>query len=370
MNGPPRDTPRYRQVTCLSRAGLRKADLRIPSDDRLDIPPGQTLTLCEIEGPGRIVRIWMTTPVINQPGVLRDAVLRIFWDDEEHPSVECPLGDFFGASFGRPRPFSGGRLAIQGGAYACFFEMPFRRRALIQVENQAERRLRFLFFHIGFYQQDLPEGPLQTFHASWRRQRPTVRGQPFRALEAQGRGRVVGLHLDMQNLAWWLKPPLRSVFFPRGLGLGMLEGPERICIDGEAEPSIVGTGAEDFFLGGWYFRGGPFHTPTHGVTFRSFLQGRVSAYRMLEHDPIPFDEAVELEFVHGTDNNTVSDYTAVAYWYQSEPHQRFPALPPRAQRRPAPVLLNLAQWSLIAAVGIAALLGVLWLGLVLAGLGA
>jgi hypothetical protein len=353
-------TPRYRQVNCLTRAGLRKRDLVIPTDQRLDVPAGETMTLADLEGPGRIVRIWMTTPVISQSGVLRDAVLRIFWDDEPHPSVECPLGDFFGAGFGRPVPFTGGVVAIQGGAYSAFFEMPFRRRARVEVQNPTSRPLRFLFFHIGYYEQELPEGPLETFHASWRRQCPTVQGQPFRAVQAVGRGRLVGLRMDMQNLGWWLRPPLRAVFFPRGLGLGMLEGPEQIRIDGEAEPSVTGTGAEDFFLGGWYFRGGPFSTATHGVTVRSFLQGRVSAYRMLEHDPIPFDSALSLDFVHGTDNNTVSDYAATAYWYQSEPHEPFPALPERDQRRPTAPWRNLLQWGLMAAAVISLLVGVIW----------
>ena len=362
-------TPRYRQVDCLGRAGLRKRDLAIPTDARLDVPAGETMTLCELEGPGRIVRIWMTTPVISQPGVLRDAVLRIFWDDEAQPSVECPLGDFFGASFGKPVPFAGGRLAIQGGAYVCFFEMPFRRRARIEVENQASRRLRFLFFHIGYYEQELPEGPIETFHAQWRRQNPTVQGEPFRALDARGQGRLVGVKLDMQCRGVWLKPPLRHAVFPRGLGLGMLEGPECLRIDDEPEPSVVGTGAEDFFLGGWYFRGGPFDTPTHGVTVRSFLLGRVSAYRFLEHDPIHFERAITLDFVHGTDNNTVSDYAATTYWYQREPHQAFPALPDPAQRRPSPVALSLLQWALITASALTALACALWLVLALSGRG-
>jgi hypothetical protein len=362
-----RAAPRYRQVTCLSRAGIDKRELRVPTDDRLDVPPGAILTLADLQGPGRIVRIWMTTPIINQPRALRDAVLRIFWDDEPHPSVECPLGDFFGASFGQPHPFAGGRLAIQGGAYVSFFEMPFRARARIEVENQAARRLRFLFFHVGYYEQELPEGPIQTFHASWRRQQPTVAGQPFRAVEAQGRGRLVALRMDMQTLGWWLRPPLRAVFFPRGLGLGMLEGPERIRVDGE--PAVVGTGAEDFFLGGWYFRGGPFCTATHGVTVRSFLRGRVSAYRMLEHDPIPFERALELDFVHGTDNNSVSDYTATACWYQTEPHQPLPELPGPAQRRPASVWRNLVQWAFLPGGALFLLCAALWLLLGLGVLG-
>ncbi len=354
------EPPRFRQLDCLDRVGLHKRDLSIPTDRRLDIPAGETVTLADIEGPGRIVRFWMTTPVIDQPGVLRDTVLRIYWDGEEHPSVEVPLGDFFGAAFGHPTPFTGGRLAIQGGAYTSFFEMPFARRALIQVENQARRPQRFLFFHVAWLEGALPPGPVETFHASWRQQRPTQLGQPFVAMQARGRGRLVALRLDMQNLGWWLRPPLRHAVFPRGLGLGMLEGPERLRIDDEAEPSVVGSGTEDFFLGGWYFRGGAFSTPTHGAAVRSIIRGRVSAYRHFDSDPIPFGRALELAFVHGTDNNTRSDYTATAYWYQAEPHQPLPELPSPPQRRSPSSRINLAQWALIGAAVLGAGAGILW----------
>ncbi len=352
--------PRYRQRDCLDRVGLHKRDLRIPTDRRLDLAPGETAVLAELEGPGRIVRFWMTTPVLGQRRVLRDAVLRIFWDDEEHPSVLCPLGDFFGAAFGHPTPFQGGRLAIQGGAYTCFFDMPFARRARVEVENQAAGPLRFLFFHLAWLEGPLPPGPVETFHASWRRQRPTLPGRPVVAAELRGRGRLVGLRLDMQTLDWWLRPPFRAAVFPRGLGLGMLEGPERLRLDDEPEPSVVGSGTEDFFLGGWYFRGGAFSAPTHGAAVRSIPRGRVSAYRHLETDPIPFERALELSFVHGTDNNTRSDYAATAYWYQAEPHAPLPPLPPPRERRPSSCWRNLLQWALIASGALASVAGALW----------
>jgi hypothetical protein len=355
-----KDPPRYRQLDCLDRVGLDKRDLVIPSDRRLDIPAGETAVLADLEGPGRIVRFWMTTPWINQPRALRDTVLRIFWDGEGLPSVEVPLGDFFGAAFGRPTPFAGGRIAIQGGACTCFFEMPFARRARIEVENQGSRPQRFLFFHIAWVEGELPPGPVETFHASWRRQNPTRAGRPVSAVRARGRGRLVGLRLDMQNLAWWLRPPFRHAVFPHGLGLGMLEGPELVRFDDEPVPSVVGSGTEDFFLGGWYFRGGAFSTATHGAPVRSILRGRVSAYRHFEFDPIPFERALDLGFVHGTDNNAHADYTAVAYWYQAEPHEPHPPLPPPVERRPSGGWRNLLQWALIANSALALGAGALW----------
>jgi hypothetical protein len=147
------------------------------------------------------------------------------------------------------------------------------------------------------------------------------------------------------------------MLFPRGLGLGMLEGPETIAIDGESAPSIVGTGTEDFFQGGWYFKGGSFDTPNHGVTVRSFLTGRVSAYRFLLHDPIPFEKSIAVRFDHGVANDMKTDYASVAYWYQQEPHAPFPALPPRRERHPTPTLTNLLQPLLAAGIVGAILVG-------------
>ncbi len=334
---------RYRQVTCLTQAGLLKRELRIPDDSRLDVPAGTTKTLCDIAGPGRIVRLWMTLPVTGRGPILRSAILRMFWDNEPTPSVECPLGDFFGASFARPRSFVAERLMIIGGAYLCYFEMPFRERAVIEVENQSRKSLRLLFFQVGYYEEDAPKEPLETLHAQWRRQNPTEPAKPFLALSAEGKGRLVGVKMDLQNRSWWLKPPLMKMFFPRGLGFGILEGPETIEIDRDESGTIVGTGTEDFFDGGWYFKGGTFYTPTHGVTLRSLLTGRVLAYRFFANDPIPFERSISLSFDHGVANDMKTDHACVTYWYQQEPHAAFPKLPKPEGRIPTSALSNVLQ---------------------------
>lgn len=336
---------RYRQVTCLTRAGIDKRAVNIPSDPRLDIAPGQTAKLCEIVGSGRIVRFWVTLPVFGRGAVLRSAVLRMFWDGEASPSVECPLGDFFGAAFGKPRSFVSDRLSIAGGGYVSYFDMPFNGGARIEVENQASSPLRLLFFQIGYYEnREAPREALPTFHAQWRRENPTVAGDPFVALTARGKGSLVGVKLDIQNRSWWLRPPVRRVFFPRGLGLGMLEGPEKIVVDGDELGAVVGTGTEDFFQGGWYFKGGPFQTGTHGVTVRSFPLGRASAYRLFTFDPVPFRQSIKVSFDHGVENEMQADYTSVAYWYQTEPHASPPLLPKPEQRLPSSVGTNLLQF--------------------------
>jgi hypothetical protein len=280
MNTDPRPPPgRYAQVTSLGAMrrlrSLEQVELR---DKSISVAPGERRRLCDLEGPGRIVRIWFTTPILGRRSILRDVICRMYWDGEATPSVECPLGDLFGAAFGLPIPFVSARLVIAGGGCLCRFEMPFNVQAIVEIENQSRAALRDFFFQIGFYREPEPSAGLQTFHAQWRRTCPTALGRPHQALEARGRGRFVGLKLDMQNRSWWLRPPLAAMVIPRGLGIGLLEGWESIRVDGEDAPSIIGTGGEDYFSGGFYFSGGSFHTPTHGATVRSYLLGPAAAW--------------------------------------------------------------------------------------------
>lgn len=332
--------------------GVRAEDCLSVRDKALVLAPGEMRRLCDLEGPGRIVRLWFTTPRLGQRHVLRDVVWRIYWDDEAEPSVECPLGDLFGAAFGRPYRLVSDRLVVAGGGYVCRFEMPFRTRAVIEIHNQSSSSLRYFFFQIGYYCEDnAPSDPLM-FHAQWRRENPTTLDRPHRILGARGKGKYVGVKLDMQNRAWWLKPPLAHMFIPRGFGVGLLEGWESVRVDGEPTPGIVGTGGEDYFGGGFYFMGGSFCTPTHGAIVRSYLTGRVAAYRLHVDDAIPFQESIEVAIDHGLQNQLEGDFCSVAYWYQREPHAPFPPLPPAAQRRPSFPWINLAQHALLATIAL------------------
>lgn len=314
----------------------------------MELAPGARLRLCDLEGSGRIVRFWMTLPVLGQGSILKDAVLRMFWDGEDQPSVETPLGDFFGASFGKPVHLVSARLVVTGGAYLCRFEMPFNNGAVIEIENGSASTLRNLFFQIGYYEEP-PRARRPTLHAQFRRECPTEPGRPFVVLQARGKGWLAGVRMDFQTRAWWLKPPWRDVVLPRGFGLGVLEGWETITVDAATEP-LIGTGAEDYFSGGFYFKGAPFCTPTHGCTRRSFVSGRVSAYRLHEDDPIPFDESIDMVMDHGLENTMEADYSSVAYWYQDEPHAPFPPLSPAPARRPSLPWTNAVQLVICAAV--------------------
>jgi hypothetical protein len=338
---------RYRLVTSLKQGpsdgtafeGVRKC---------VDIAPGTTLRLCELSGAGRVVRLWITLPVLGRGVVLKRAVLRIHWDGEATPSVEVPLGDFFGACFGSPAQLVSERLVVAGGGYLCRFEMPFNTGAILEIANDSDTMVRDLFFQVGYHEEPPRAEPAPTFHAQHRQADPRASEGPVTVLEAAGRGWLAGLKVDLQTTGWWLKLPLRDIALPRGFGLGLLEGWETIVVDDD--PPLVGTGAEDYFSGGFYFKGAPFCTPTHGCPTRSFLLGRASAYRLHVDDPIAFDESLSITLDHGLKNRMSGSYSSVAYWYQSEPHAPFPALAPAPERLPRWPWKNLAQWLVLAAL--------------------
>jgi hypothetical protein len=164
------------------------------------------------------------------------------------------------------------------------------------------------------------------------------------------------MHLFMQKSGRWLYPeqiinrlkedknPLGALF-PEMFGMGMLEGWERITVDGESTPSVSGTGTEDYFNSGFYFSNGTYSAPHWGCTVRSYLESRCAAYRFHINAPIPFRQSIIVAMDHGYTNQVQADYQSVAYWYQSEPHAAFPALPAVAQRLPSPTRENFWQFA-------------------------
>jgi hypothetical protein len=322
---------------------------------RILLQPGETHSMAHLDGPGMITRIWMTTPTLPLQSTLRDVVLRFYWDGESHPSVECSLGDFFGASFDRARSYVSAPLSLTSGGFNCLFPMPYATGAHLDITNEGRRVVDPFFYAVTY--DDLAEPPPTKlrFHAQWRREHRTSPGLPYTILEATGKGHFVGVRLDMQNLDNWLRRPPTEAVFPYGLGMGMLEGQERIWVDDDQVPSILGTGTEDYFNAGWYFLKGCFSAPTHGCTVSSWLTGRASAYRFDIYSPVPFQQRIRVTVDHGMNNLVETDYSSTAYWYQSEPHGPFPKLPPPDERTPTPVWQNVAQSSTVlmpaAAVG-------------------
>jgi len=309
--------------------------------------------MADLAGPGVVTRLWMTTLAGLNRGALRDLVLRGYWDGEAAPSVEAPLGDFFGAPFGHYAPYAAIPMSLTSGGFTCLLPMPFARAARLELANEGGRTVDPVFYEVTYQRLDNFDDPGLRFHAQWRRECPTREGEPYTVLEAHGSGHYVGCHLFMQNRAWWLRLPVSAMLFPGGLGMGMLEGQARVWIDGEAEPALVGTGTEDFFNAGWYFANGRAGGPFHGCTERSVVSGRVAAYRFEIGAPMAFRRSLRLTFDHGWENQVEADYASTAYWYQTEPHRPFETLPGAAGRRPAAARDNVLQfWLSLGAPGI------------------
>ena len=285
---------------------------------------GQTLTLAEIEGPGVINHIWMTCA----PETWRSVVLRMYWDDEDTPSVEVPLGDFFANGWCERSIVNSLPIAVMsGGGMNSYWPMPFRRAARVTVENRGEDIYQF-FFQIDYALESVPEETAY-FHAQWRRSNPVRDGVHTILDGVTGHGHYVGTYLAWQtnNNGWWG------------------EGEVKFFIDGDDEfPTICGTGTEDYVGGAWSFEQVPgegylpftspylgFHQVT-GVNDFARSNQRFGMYRWHITDPIRFssDLRVDVQVLGWRSGGRYlvlqDDVASVAVWYQTEPHGAFPDL--------------------------------------------
>lgn len=275
------------------------------NNDRINIPAGEKAEIANIEGPGTISRIWMTIDS-RDPYFLRRILLRIYWDDETEPSVEVPVGDFFGSGF-QYKHHTPMYIGMSSGGYYSYFPMPFQKRARIEVVNQTGSEIFAFYYQINYQKtEDIPED-MAYFHAKWNRDIRTDYEGNYTVLEAKGEGHFVGLNFQGQ-------PYNGSLFY--------LEGDEMIYVDGEEFPSTYGTGLEDYFTSGWYFKNGEFDAAFHGLVHMDTL-GRVSAYRHHIMDPIPFKDSIKVTLEHGHANEEIVDFSTTAYWYQKEPHLEY-----------------------------------------------
>ncbi|MDP6041941.1 MAG: DUF2961 domain-containing protein [Candidatus Latescibacteria bacterium] len=294
------------------------------------IQPGETFELADIDGPGAIQQIWMTPT-----GHWRFGILRIYWDDEETPSVECPVGDFFACGWGRYAQVSSLPICVNpGSAFNCYWEMPFRKRCRVTFENIAEDQMT-LYYQINYTLTDVPED-CAYFHAQFRRTNPLPYKDVYTILDGvKGKGHFVGTYMawGVNSTGWWG------------------EGEIKFYMDGDGEfPTICGTGTEDYFCGSYNFdvgkeRGGyrEFTTPYAGLpqVIRPDglydAQTRFGMYRWHITDPVRFDEDLSVTMqALGWRTRTSEgrrylplkdDIASVAYWYQTLPSAPFPALP-------------------------------------------
>jgi hypothetical protein len=272
--------------------------------DYLSVEPIEAVTLADLKGSGVINRAWFT--IRNRdPLLLRNAILRYTWDDEDRPSVEVPFGDMFGCGFAEYRHHTALMQGMTSGGFHSYWPMPYSDGAHLELLNLGNTPISHLYYNIQY--QETKEVAPTRFHAQWRRENPTTIDENYLILDAEGEGHFVGCLMSMQS-------------YVKG-SLVFLEGDEMIYIDGEDEPSIYGTGTEDYFQGAWYFLNGEFAAPFHGLTLFDKENAKVSAYRHHVPDPITFSKSIRVTMEHCHGNILQEDYSSVALWYQTEPHK-------------------------------------------------
>ena len=312
--------------------------------DNSNVAPGQTEVLMDVKGPGVITHIWMTflgpEPHPWAKGGSanhQEMLLRMYWDGSERPAVEAPVGDFFANSFGKRSEVISLPVVVEDAdSYNCFWHMPFRRAARVEIVNQSDKPVSLLYYNIDWIKKEhIPEGT-PYFYAQYRQEYPVQKGKDYALLETSGKGHYVGTVLSVRT---------RS---PAWFG----EGDEKIYIDKENKPSIWGTGTEDYFLSAWGLK--TTGTAYFGVPYFDqwgIVGGHTSAYRWHVTDPIVFSKGIKVTFEHygwmspdenpeyksHSWNEREDDYSSVAFWYQTgEP--TFRARAPHARDRKLPCL--------------------------------
>ncbi|MFB3894240.1 MAG: glycoside hydrolase family 172 protein [Phycisphaerae bacterium] len=292
------------------------------------IKAGEDFTLAEINGPGAIQSMWISGDVALAGPAARNFILRIYWDGQEHPSVECPVADFFASGWGVYAQINSLAVAVNPNrGYNCFWEMPFRKSCRVTLENRNVDKM-VCYYQINYTLTDVPDD-CAYFHAQFRRVNPIPYKQVYTILDgAKGWGHYVGTYLavGVNNCGWWG------------------EGEIKFYIDGDKDfPTICGTGTEDYFggcynwdVGGQYVT---YTTPFLGMhqvirpdgTYKS--QQRFSAYRWHIMDPVRFERDLRVTIQAlgwrsgGRYLPLQDDFASVACWYQTLPTARFPKLP-------------------------------------------
>jgi len=245
------------------------------------IPAGGSHVLAEIDGPGIIDRMWLTIDD-RSPERLRSLVLDIYWDNADRPAVSVPLGDFFLHGSGEMKPMETAFLASpEGRSFVSYFPMPFRKGARIVVRNQSDKQLSLIFFDINFRRVRAQPDDALYFHAHWHRDRATALGKSFELLpRVTGRGRFIGTSVTVQTnrqygKSWWG------------------EGEVKIALDGDRQPSLVGTGTEDYIGTAW--GQGAYINRFQGAPVADEPAGRWTFYRFHLPDPIYFNRDVQVE---------------------------------------------------------------------------
>jgi hypothetical protein len=304
------------------------------------VPAGETFVMADIKGQGAIQQIWLTPA-----GNWRFAILRIYWDGETEPSVECPVGDFFACGWGQYAQVSSLPVCVNpGSAFNCYWEMPFRKGFKMTLENIGAKPLPHeapttnqftVYYQINYALTEVPDDAAY-FHAQFRRVNPLPYKEVYTIVDGiKGWGHYVGTYMawGVNNNGWWG------------------EGEIKFYMDGDTKfPTICGTGTEDYFCGSYDFDA---KAPDGSIQYREFttpyaglpqvirgdghyqVQQRFGMYRWHIMDPIRFEKDLRVTIQAlgwrsgGRYLPLQDDIASVAFWYQTEPHAKFPKLPDR-----------------------------------------
>ena len=329
--------PKYARTQNYKSLKQSSCDTTGGNRDFWPIPAGGNREVFNATGPGVITHVWFT---IAARGVhhLKEIVLRGYWDGQAKPSIEAPIGDFFGLNLGQYVIYQSAYLACSPGkSLNCYFAMPYAKSARFTVTNEGSQDVGAFYSNIDY--QTVPSLPpdVMYFHAQYRQSAPCVpvtsdngKLNPDGKLnyvygEARGRGHLMGVTLGvLQNAdGWWG------------------EGDDMIFVDNEAKPLINGTGSEDYFLGSWDFGGRdgaiPFSHDQYGaplIVAAERTGGRYCCYRWHGDNPVTFQRYMKHTMEHGHANDRGDNFFSVCYWYQTEPYTDFPALPAVSERVP------------------------------------
>ncbi|MDF1575571.1 MAG: DUF2961 domain-containing protein [Bacteroidales bacterium] len=325
------------------------------NNDRFEnIEPGEKRVIADIKGAGCINHIWITISP-EAPGLNRsDIILRIYWDGKEYPSVESPIGPFFGQGWDETYPWASLPLAaspVKGNALVSYFKMPFARGARIEIENQADIKIGAFYFYLDYIEQEKPAENLAYFHAWYNQEvtkaapegenewgilpaetgeNPLGKGN-YKILETRGKGHYVGVNY--------------FVNCPTPVWYG--EGDDMFYIDGSEKPVLHGTGTEDYFNSSWC-PNELYKHPYFGyarVPDQLMWMGRTHCFRFHIEDPIYFDRSLLFSIEHGHNNVLTLEMASVAYWYQDAPVKLKP-IPDKEARKLMPVInmIDIHRW--------------------------
>jgi hypothetical protein len=310
--------------------------------DAVPVDPGKEATLLDATGAGVVTHLWFT---INSPDPmhLKNLVLRAWWDGENSPSIESPIGDFFGLGLGEYYTYQSALLVVAPiKALNAYFKMPFSKSARLTVTNEGTIRTDNLYFAVDYVTLATLPDNLGRFHAQYRQAAPCkgwtdnwtneyapdINGKKnlngegnYVFMEATGKGHFVGVtHAVLQNQDQWFG-----------------EGDDMIFIDGDTMPTINGTGTEDYYNGAWDFGGKEFANMHQGAPYMvdpERIGGRYCLYRWHTESPIAFEKSIRVTIEHGHANHRSDNFYSTAFWYQTEPHAEYPALPKPQDRVP------------------------------------